>query len=193
MNTRVPAQFSKEVPDDKNNCNQTTDDHARDVIKMKPRFALFIILIFIIAACTAQGTPPVESIQSQETEQVEQGVLSPEVDHTPTEQVEEESLPTGTLDLNEDFAFPPPPPETSGPDCYGTGPNEIGLGIAEKYEETAYEQVMTWFCNGAEFEDILVALQTEQLTDVPTEEMLTMLADDWTWDEIWQVIGLTEE
>ena len=74
MNIRVPAQTSKEVPGDKNNCNRTSDDHARDVIKMKPRFAIFISLIFIIAACTAQGTPPVESIQSQETEQVEQDV-----------------------------------------------------------------------------------------------------------------------
>lgn len=160
---------------------------------MKTRFAIFISLIVIIAACTAQSTPQGEVIQPEEMEQLEQVVSSPEVDHTPTEKVEEESLPTETLDPIEDFAFPPPPPETSGPDCYGTEPNEIGQGIAEKYKETNYEQIMTWFCNGAEFEDILVALQTEQLTEVPAEEMLTMLADDWTWDEIWQVIGLTEE
>jgi hypothetical protein len=160
---------------------------------MKTRFAIFISLIFIVAACTAQETPQGEIIPPQETEQVEQGVVSPEVDHTPTEEVAEEPLPSETPDQIEEIVFPSPPPETSGPDCYGTEANEIGLGITENYEGTIYEQVMTWFCNGAEFEDILVALQTEQLSNVPAEEMLIMLADDWTWEEIWQVIGLTEE
>jgi hypothetical protein len=136
---------------------------------MKTRFAIFISLIFIVAACTAQETP--------------QGEIIPP----------EEPLPSETPDQIEEIVFPSPPPETSGPDCYGTEANEIGLGITENYEGTIYEQVMTWFCNGAEFEDILVALQTEQLSNVPAEEMLIMLADDWTWEEIWQVIGLTEE
>ena len=51
---------------------------------------------------------------------------------------------------------------------------------------------MSWFCNGAEFEDILVALETEAQTEAAADEMLKMLADGFTWDEIWQVIGLTE-
>jgi alkylation response protein AidB-like acyl-CoA dehydrogenase len=51
---------------------------------------------------------------------------------------------------------------------------------------------MTWFCSGAEFEDILVALQTEDQTGTPAEEMLVMLAEGFTWEEIWLVIGLTE-
>jgi len=81
---------------------------------------------------------------------------------------------------------------TAPPSCLGDEVSPIGQVIADEYETASYEQVMTWFCNGAEFEDIIVALETESQTDVPVEEMLQMLADGFTWDEIWQMIGLTE-
>ena len=82
--------------------------------------------------------------------------------------------------------------ETAPPNCLGGEISPIGLSIAEEYDFTSYEEVMTWFCNGAEFEDILVALETESQTGTPAEEMLGMLADGFTWEEIWQLIGLTE-
>lgn len=85
-----------------------------------------------------------------------------------------------------------PEAEAAPPNCLGDEISPIGLSIAEEYDFTSYEEVMTWFCNGAEFEDILVALETESQTDVPAEEMLGMLADGFTWEEIWQLIGLTE-
>ena len=68
----------------------------------------------------------------------------------------------------------------------------IGQGIADEYEFTSYNEVMTWFCDGAEFEDILVALQTEELSDTPAEDMLAMLAEGFSWEEIWLVVGLVE-
>ena len=76
------------------------------------------------------------------------------------------------------------------PNCAGDGVNSIGQSIADDYESASYEQVMAWFCNGAEFEDIMVALETAAQTDATADEMLKMLADGFTWDEIWQAIGL---
>jgi hypothetical protein len=76
--------------------------------------------------------------------------------------------------------------------CPGAMPNVIGQGIADEYEFASYEEVMSWFCEGAEFEDILVALQTEDQTGVPAEEMLVMLADGLSWEDIWLIINLVE-
>ena len=84
------------------------------------------------------------------------------------------------------------PQATAGAECLGEEDNRIGRAIDAEYENASYEQVMSWFCNGAEFEDIMTALQTEEQTGTPAEEMLVMLANGFTWEEIWQVIGLTE-
>ena len=84
------------------------------------------------------------------------------------------------------------PAKTAAPNCLGDAANPVGQSIADDYEFTSYEQVMTWFCNGAEFEDILVALETEAQTGTPADEMLQMLADGFAWDEIWQIIGLSD-
>ena len=83
--------------------------------------------------------------------------------------------------------------ETSGPDCYGTDTHPVGQSIADRFEDTTYEQVMLWFCNGAEFEDILQALQTEEITGDDPDKLLRRVASGETWDEIWLDIGLTEE
>ena len=85
-----------------------------------------------------------------------------------------------------------PPVETIAPNCLGDEVSPIGQSIAVDYEPVNYEQVMTWFCNGAEFEDILVALETEAQADTSADEMLQMLTDGFTWEEIWQLVGLTD-
>lgn len=85
------------------------------------------------------------------------------------------------------------PTSTSGPDCYGPEIHPVGESIAEQFEDTSYEQVMVWFCNGALFDDILTALQTEKLTGEDAESLLDMLGAGLTWDQIWVEIGLTEE
>ena len=86
------------------------------------------------------------------------------------------------------------PEETVGPDCYAEGIHPIAAGIAEDYAEiTTYEEVMTWFCNGALFEDILNALTTEEITAVEADETLWQVAAGKTWNEIWLELGVTEE
>jgi len=84
------------------------------------------------------------------------------------------------------------PAKTAAPDCLGDGINLIGESIADEYETASYKQVMTWFCNGAEFEDILVALETESQTGILAEEMLVMISNGISWEEIWQFIGFTD-
>jgi hypothetical protein len=133
-----------------------------------------------------------EGIQTQQIEQVENtAIVLPTETIVPTVIIEETEIketPTPVEQLEEI-----PPAETSGPDCYGSEPNQIALGIVEKFEGTTYEQVMVWFCNGAEFENILVALQTEKETGYPAEDLLLLIAGDQTWEEIWLSIGLFEE
>jgi len=85
-------------------------------------------------------------------------------------------------------------PQWSGktsPHCYGPETHSIGDAIADKFN-LPYEQVMTWFCSGYEFEDILLALQTHQQMETSIERLLEMRAEGNTWDEIWQQIDLTE-
>ena len=83
------------------------------------------------------------------------------------------------------------PAATAGPDCDGGVANPIASSFAAEYPPTSEEEVMVWFCNGAEFEDIFTALFTRDTTGVSVEELLEMLADGFTWDEIWLVTGLT--
>jgi hypothetical protein len=80
---------------------------------------------------------------------------------------------------------------TTSPYCYGSETHTIGKGIAEKFN-LPYEQVMTWFCSGNEFEDILLALQTRQKVEVPVEQMLALKVEGYTWEGIWRQVGLTE-
>jgi len=100
--------------------------------------------------------------------------------------------PAENPDLNKTLLPPPIPINTVDPLCLGAKTNPIGEAIAEEYETASYDQVMTWFCNGAEFEDILVALETEIQTDTAADEILQMLADGFLWEEIWVITGLTD-
>jgi hypothetical protein len=106
------------------------------------------------------------------------------------------SKPTGdqltSLPQASESDNPTTPIETSGPDCLGPEIHPIGQGIANQFEEASYEDVMTWFCNGAEFEDILIALQTQKDTGEPAEDLLKVLAEGQTWEEIWDAIGYKE-
>jgi hypothetical protein len=106
-------------------------------------------------------------------------------------------LPTSTSEPEQLEQEAPQPEETQvlealEDECPSKATNTIGLGIADEYEFASYEEVMVWFCDGAEFEDILMALQTEEQTGSPAEEMLVMLADGLSWEDIWLVVGLIE-
>lgn len=73
--------------------------------------------------------------------------------------------------------------------CTELNPHPIGASIAADYE-VSYEQVMTWFCSGYSFENILIALETSEAVEVPAEALLQMLLEK-EWEEIWVEVGLT--
>lgn len=74
--------------------------------------------------------------------------------------------------------------------CTETDPHPVAEGISEKYE-VPYDQVMEWFCAGAPFEDILLALETHKLTELPVEQLLER-AEEVGWDQLWAEVGLIE-
>ena len=152
---------------------------GRKNLIMKTQYFIFILIILLlITACSVEADSPVE----------------PELPVIPTQiqsnspLVVETSVPAATLPPIEATTSPI---ETASPNCLGDEISPIGQSIANDYDSATYEQVMAWFCNGAEFEDILVALETEGQTDTSADEMLKMLADGFTWEEIWQLVGLT--
>lgn len=59
----------------------------------------------------------------------------------------------------------------------------IARNIAATYE-VAYEQVMEWFSAGSSFEDILLALETDRLTELTVEDLLTRAAEV-SWEQLW--------
>jgi len=79
-----------------------------------------------------------------------------------------------------------------GPNCYGEEIHPVGQSISDVYDHT-YEEVMTWFCSGYTFEDILLAAESSEQTEIPIEELFAMLDSGMTWDEIWIKIGILEE
>jgi len=78
-------------------------------------------------------------------------------------------------------------------ECQNSDMSILGRNIAAQFEDVSFERVMDWFCSGAEFEDILIALQTEKVTGQPAEELLKMLVTGLNWDEIWHSIGYINE
>ncbi len=116
-------------------------------------------------------------------------LVTPTKDQVINEPTDQRLVPTDAIVPIETTSSPA---ETTAEDCLGGEISPIGQSIAEDYESASYEQVITWFCDGAEFEDILVALETETLVDTSAQEMLQMLADGFTWDEIWQLMGLMD-
>ena len=137
--------------------------------KRNPFAVVTMFLFMLTAACTAQGIPAV----------------IPDIPAVPV-------APVITVDMEETTQVNPLSVETVGPNCLGDKVNPIGQAIADEYEIASYSQVMTWFCSGAEFEDILVALETEYQTDTSADDMLQMLAAGFSWNDIWLTTGFTD-
>ena len=154
-----------------------------DYLNMVKRVSLPLLVVSIlVVACTAPAEPASpEPMEGSAAPTVTVDPIQATSTREPEEVVSETPEPAATEVI-----------VTPEAECPGEDTNTIGMGIAEEYEFTSYEQVMTWFCDGAEFEDILVALQTEELSDTPAEEMLVMLAEGFTWEDIWLVVDLIE-
>ncbi len=101
--------------------------------------------------------------------------------------------PLGSPGLAAPLAPGAAPAVSPAANCAGPEANRLGASIAGDYAFTTPEQVMGWFCEGAEFEDILVALETAEQTGASADELLAMVSAGMTWEEIWQTIGLEDE
>jgi hypothetical protein len=146
---------------------------------------LFLLLLFLLlgSGCS-QGSQEDDLTVTDIPTSNQSDADQPGLDNT--EQNQPPSSPTAAPPTEE-------PLETLGPDCYGEETHPIGQSIAGLYPElTDYEEVMIWFCNGFEFEDILTALQTSEESGVPAEELLARFEHGQTWDEIWVELELVE-
>jgi len=60
--------------------------------------------------------------------------------------------------------------------------------ITQTYE-VSQQELMEWYNGGRSFQDIMKALQTSQLSNIPPEELLTRSLNQ-SWEEIWREIGV---
>jgi hypothetical protein len=72
--------------------------------------------------------------------------------------------------------------------CPQLDPHPIGESITEKFD-VPYEEVMDWFCKGETFEDILLALETQELTGRTLEELFAMKHQK-SWENVWKELGI---
>lgn len=128
-----------------------------------------LAFLLVVTACSLsqfRGDAPAEGSQPESQSAPESQADSPSSGES--EQADESEINANCTDLN---------------------PHPIGASIAADYE-VSYEQVMTWFCGGFSFENILVALETSEAVDIPAETLLQMLLEK-EWEEIWVEVGLT--
>ena len=157
---------------------------CENIFEKMTKTSLVVMLALVLITGRVNGKPAPSSELAAPTIVVtirptETAMVSPIV--TVSVQEQADVVPTATT-----FVW------ATGSNCAGDGINPIGQAIADDYESANYEQVMTWFCNGAEFDDIMVALETEAQTNATANDMLKMLSDGFTWDEIWQDAGLVQ-
>jgi hypothetical protein len=91
-----------------------------------------------------------------------------------------------------DEATPQKPPEaapTANTQCAETDPHPIAQSIAETYD-APYEEVMSFFCTGVAFEDIVLAYQTADLAEIEVKEALTLWYDFGSWEAVWDELSL---
>jgi hypothetical protein len=51
------------------------------------------------------------------------------------------------------------------------------------------EEIMHWFCEGEAFEDILLALETQELTGRTLEDLFAM-REQMSWDDVWKELNI---
>jgi len=152
-----------------------------------------IMLLLISAGCSAdalkssQNSSREEPLTEEESTTAEEDSSTDEVDSTEEGSSSEEEGTTEDDAATEDEveAEPTENPETN---CSSLNPHPLAESITEQFE-VSYDQVMTWYCDGAAFSDILLALETVDLVDESVEELLSMV-ENMTWDEIWQELGV---
>jgi hypothetical protein len=161
------------------------------------KITLLVIVSLIYTACAGSGgIRQGERIEKNPARTWTEDQISGEMPEVPPEADTGEDVLSTEVGSNATTGEEPPDDLdlSGGVECYPDGIHPIGLSIAEQFEEiTTYQEVMNWFCSGAEFEDILNALLTEELSDGDAESFLIMIAEGTTWDEIWLELGITEQ
>jgi hypothetical protein len=67
----------------------------------------------------------------------------------------------------------------------------VGEKIAATYNVT-YEEVMGYFCHGAGFGQIMLALQTQEITQTPAADLLQMKKEQGGWGQLWHSLGIVK-
>lgn len=116
-------------------------------------------------------TPTEEPTEEPTGEPTEEPTGEPTEEPTgePTEEPTEEVTETPTPEETETPEEPATPEPATCPPALNQHP--VGWRIAETYG-LEYDVVMGWFCDGFGFGEIMLALQTSMITDVPAEELL---------------------
>lgn len=152
---------------------------------MKRILFILLVLSLTVFAC---ATPAVDDPEDNAAGAEGQG----QAGANSTQDSEDSTVETPTQDAAPDEQ--PAPASTHEPTCYPDGDHPIAISIVDLYHDiTTYEEVMTWFCDGALFEDILNALSTEELSGMEAETTLIMLAEGKTWNQIWLELGVINE
>jgi hypothetical protein len=82
-------------------------------------------------------------------------------------------------------------PQVESVDCSYEEDHPIAKSIAETFE-VPYQDVLNLYCDGYEFEEILLALETQAQSEMSAENILQMRDDGLSWDQIWQDLGLVK-
>lgn len=67
----------------------------------------------------------------------------------------------------------------------------FGAKLAERYE-TDYATLQSWFCDGAGWGQIMLALETSKITGKNAEEFLTSRSEGLGWGQIWHDLELID-
>ena len=139
-----------------------------------------ILLVLVLAGCNADILKSSQHSSGEDT--ITEGETVTE-DETVAEG--ETSADEGSVAEDGSVSEPTENPETN---CSTLNPHPLAVSMTEQYEVT-YDEIMTLYCDGYAFSDILLALETEGLVDLSTEELLLLLETS-TWEEIWQDLGV---
>jgi hypothetical protein len=149
--------------------------------------ALTLVFLLGITACTAlPGLPtaPAATAQPPTSQEISAGPTQGGTDGTMPE-------PGGEGDGNIE---PITPVDDSLGDCLSDTALSMAAQIAGSFDDVTYEVVSGLHCEGFAFEDILLALETAELSEIEAapRDLLWLRRDGMSWDEIWQALGLTD-
>ncbi len=143
--------------------------------RMRRQIILMLLAGFLLVSCAGNASPITPSATPVQSSTSTGG-----------------PIPTVAQGLPVNSATDTPPTAAAVSNCAVAGVDGLGRSIANSYAFTNAEEVLGWYCQGAEFEDILTALETEELNGTAAEDLLKMRAEGLSWDEIWQAVGFTE-